>query len=195
MDNSKTRLNFWMTETCCGPGARWHDPRNYRSLKIMQMKDDLLPEYDLTQLTKVARPNWKERAASSQYQTAVAVRQNIQASQLAEADAGIEELIDALARSERRALKIQLARLMAHVLKWMAQPELRNRSWVATIHGAREEIKEIQAETPSLNDEVIRGMWDKCFELAKAQAEAETDREIELTGLTWEQVFLSEYRI
>ena len=139
--------------------------------------------------------NWEERSASSPYQTAVAVRQSIQAGQLTEADAGIEELIDALARSERRALKSQLARLMAHVLKWMAQPELRNRSWVATIHGARDEIKEIQTETPSLNDEVIRGMWDKCFELAKAQAEAETDREIKLSGMTWEQVFSTEYRI
>jgi hypothetical protein len=57
---------------------------------------------------------------------------------------GLEELIDALSRSERRALESHLMRLMQHVITWKCQPDLRSRSWVNTIANARESI----AETP-----------------------------------------------
>jgi hypothetical protein len=139
--------------------------------------------------------NWREQAVSSHYQTAVAIREQLRAGRLDEAAAGVEELIDALARSERRALKSQLIRLMAHVLKWHTQPEHRRRSWAATIRSARKEIRDIQEETPSLTDEVIRAMWDRCLESAKDQAEAEMDQEISLAQLSWDDVFLTDYRV
>jgi hypothetical protein len=139
--------------------------------------------------------DWATEAANSHYRTAVAVRQEMRAGNLVEADAGIAELIDALARSERRALRSQLVRLMAHVLKWLAQPDQRSHSWAASIYDAREEIKEIQEETPSISDDVIRAIWQKCFLRAKAQAKVETNLEIALPELTWEQVFSAEYQI
>ena len=65
--------------------------------------------------------NWQEQAASSHYQTAVAIRQELGAGHIEDAKAGIEELVDALSRADRRALKSHLVRLMAHVIKWQTQ--------------------------------------------------------------------------
>lgn len=139
--------------------------------------------------------NWAKEAAMSHYQTAVAVKQQIQSGDMKEADAGITELIDALAKSERRALKSQLVRLMAHVIKWRTQPERHSRSWAASIHGAREEISDIQEETPSITDAKIRELWTRCFKLAKEQAEAEMECKAAVKALTWEEVFTAEYRV
>jgi CII-binding regulator of phage lambda lysogenization HflD len=107
--------------------------------------------------------NWQEQAASSHYQTAVSIREELGAGHIEDAKVGIEELVDALSRSDRRALKSQLVRLMAHMLKWQTRPERRSRNWSATIRSARKEIREIQEDTPSLTDEVIHKMWDTCF--------------------------------
>lgn len=93
--------------------------------------------------------NWQRLSTNSHYQTAVAVQNELRQGHTDEAAAGIEELIDALARSEKRALKSQLVRLMVHVLKWKEQPDQRSRSWAASISNAREEIADIQEETPS----------------------------------------------
>ncbi|HLX64281.1 MAG TPA: DUF29 domain-containing protein [Planctomycetota bacterium] len=139
--------------------------------------------------------NWAKEAAMSPYQTAVAVKQQIQSGDMKEADTGITELIDALAKSERRALKSQLVRLMAHIVKWRTQPERRNRSWAASIHGARDEISDIQEETPSITDAKIRELWNRCFKLAKEQAEAEMESKSAVKTLTWEEVFTAEYRV
>src|SRR5438128_1626054 len=100
--------------------------------------------------------DWQQLSTTSHYQTAVAVEEALKRGDTVEAAAGIQELIDALARSERRALRSQLKRLMAHVIKWKTQPKKRSPSWRATIHDARYEIGEIQEETPTLNKEVIK---------------------------------------
>src|SRR5262249_33156677 len=139
--------------------------------------------------------NWQELAASSHYRTAVAVEKALHRGDVSEAMVGVQELIDALSRSERRALRSHLIRLMAHVIKWKTQPENRSRSWVATIHSARAEIHEIQEETPSLNQAVIEEMWDKCFELAKEEAEAEMDQESAVSSLSWSDVFKKRYEL
>lgn len=137
--------------------------------------------------------NWQQQASRSPTVTALAVRDELAAGRVESAALGLEELIDALTRSDRRALKGQLIRLMAHVIKWNAQPDRRSRSWVASIHGAREEIRDIQEDAPSLTDEVVRGMWDKCLALAREQAEAEMNQESQIESLAWDEVFVAEY--
>jgi hypothetical protein len=145
------------------------------------------------QSTKPAT-NWEQLATSSHYQTAVAVEEALRRGDASEAAAGIQELIDALARSEKRALRSQLIRLMLHIIKWNAQPEGRSKSWRTSINQARREIAEIQEETPSLNRAVVEEMWERCFEAAQEQAEAEMDQESSLQTLTWEDVFETDYR-
>jgi hypothetical protein len=110
---------------------------------------------------------WQELAATSHYQTAVAVKQALQRGDMHDAILGLEGLIDALSRADQRALEHHLIRLMQHIIKWKVQPERRSRSWVAIIHNAREAIRELQEDTPSLTDDRIRQRWDTC--LRKAQ--------------------------
>jgi hypothetical protein len=137
--------------------------------------------------------NWQELSATSHYKTALAIADELNLGHTAEADKGIKELINALSRSEKRALKSQLIRLMKHIFKWKNQPDYRSRSWVATIQNARVEIKDIQEETPSLNDKVIKQMWDECLSLAIVEAEDEIRQAIDIMDLSWKEVFEQRY--
>jgi hypothetical protein len=138
---------------------------------------------------------WRELATESTYQTAVAIQNELARGNVREAPAGLEELIDAVARSERRAIKSQLVRLMVHVLRWICQPDQRPRSWSASIQNAREDIREIQEETPSLTDDVVRRMWDRAFEQARGQAEGEMNCPSNVASISWEQVFEHPYSV
>ncbi|MDY6783889.1 MAG: DUF29 domain-containing protein [Cyanobacteriota bacterium] len=139
--------------------------------------------------------DWQKVSLVSHYQTAIAIQNEMLSGNLEEAEIGLEELIEALSRSDKRALKSQLVRLMMHIIKWKTQPQKRSFSWVASINNAREEILEIQEETPSLNDNVIQQMWDKCFKIAQRQARAEMNQKTELEALSWSEVFEDEYEI
>src|SRR4051794_24271719 len=50
-----------------------------------------------------------------------------------------EDLSD-MARRDRREVQSRLTTLLAHVLKWVHQPEQRSRSWRATIIEQRQEL-------------------------------------------------------
>jgi hypothetical protein len=137
--------------------------------------------------------NWQTLSTASPYQTAVAIQRELQEGRVAEAATGIEELIEALSKSERRAMKSQLVRLMLHVIKWRTQPERRSLSWVASIADARDEIADIREETPSLNEQAIRDLWAKAFVIAKRDAEAEMGRGTDIDALSWDEVFDASY--
>jgi hypothetical protein len=142
-----------------------------------------------------AQQDWEWLAAGSHYQTAVAVRQLLGEGQFMEATEGLDALIEAMGRTEKRALKSQLIRLMSHVIKWKCQPERRTSIWAITIRSARREIEDIQEEVPSLNRHAIESLWDKCFKEAVKEAEIEMGRDCELTSLSWEEVFEEEYSL
>lgn len=139
--------------------------------------------------------NWQELAAASHYQTAVAIAQELAAGNVREASVGLEELIEAVGRSERRALRSQLIRLMVHVLKWRDQPPRRSGGWAVSILQAREEIAAIQEEVPSLSRAAIEGMWDYCNKAAVRQAEAEMGQSVASGELSWDEVFEADYKI
>ena len=61
--------------------------------------------------------NWQDLSSTSHYKTALAVKNELDAGNLSEGTMGIEALIQALSRSEKRALKSQLVRLMLHIIK------------------------------------------------------------------------------
>jgi hypothetical protein len=62
----------------------------------------------------------------------------------------IAEELESMGASERRALTNRLAVLMAHLLKWRFQPELRGNSWRNTIEVQRFEVRELLEDNPSL---------------------------------------------
>jgi hypothetical protein len=138
---------------------------------------------------------WQELATMSHYQTAVAVRDALQCGEKDNAMQGLEELIDALSRADRRALRSHLIRLMQHIIKWHHQPEKRSRSWLATIRNARNEIAELREETPSLTRRVIEEMWDRCLEAAINEAEGDMDMSVPPLTLSWGAVFDTPYTL
>ncbi len=62
----------------------------------------------------------------------------------------LAEEIEALGRQERRELVNRLGILLGHLLKWQFQPQLRGKSWQATIIEQRQDLQELIAENPSL---------------------------------------------
>lgn len=141
------------------------------------------------------KQDWDWLAVSSHYQTAVAVQQLLKEGKSMEASEGLDALIEAMARTERHALKSQLVRLMAHVIKWKCQPEKRSSSWAVTINSARMEIEDFQEEMPILNRNYIESVWDKCFKSAMKQAVLEMGKRCQLASLTWEEVFEDRYSL
>jgi hypothetical protein len=63
----------------------------------------------------------------------------------------IAEEIEAMGRSERRELENRLAVLLAHLLKWQAQPSRRSNSWRLTVKEQRQKLYRLLAGSPSLS--------------------------------------------
>jgi hypothetical protein len=139
--------------------------------------------------------NWHDLATTSHYQTAVAIKHTLSAGDVEHARIGIEELVEALARSARRTLESYLIRLMQHIIKWRVQPECRSPRWVAIIRAARRQITRLQRDTPSLNRRVIEAMWDEALLDTLDEAEGELNRRIPPITLTWDEVFETEYSV
>lgn len=141
------------------------------------------------------KQDWDWLVINSHYQTAVAVRQLLKEGKAMEAQEGVDALIEAMGRSDRRAIKSQLIRLMTHVIKWKCQPERRSSSWSTTIRSARQEIEDIQEEVPSLNRDFIESIWEKCFKRAVKNAEDEMGKDCHFTSLYWDEIFEEEYSL
>ena len=116
--------------------------------------------------------NWHDLATTSHYQTAVAIQHALSVGDTEHARLGLKELIEALSRSDRRALESYLMRLMQHIIKWRMQPERRSPRWAATIRTTRRQIARLQRETPSLNRRFIEGMWNDVLLDALDEAES-----------------------
>ena len=70
----------------------------------------------------------------------------------------VEEILS-LGRQQKQELRNRLGVLIGHLLKWDYQPELRGKSWRATIREQRDEILDVLQENPSLKpylDEAVQ---------------------------------------
>ena len=143
----------------------------------------------------LTKQDWDWLAVCSHYQTAVTVQTLLKAGKSMEATAGLESLIEAMGRTEKRAVKSQLIRLMLHVIKWKNQPQKRRYSWSISIRSARREIAESQEEMPSLNRDFLESIWEKSFQIAVKDGEDEMGLKCHLTSLSWSEVFEDEYTL
>lgn len=66
----------------------------------------------------------------------------------------IAEEIESMGRSDQRQIKSRLIVLLAHLLKWQMQPEMRSTSWSGTIREQRRKIEDLLSESPSLRPTV-----------------------------------------
>ncbi|MEG4012284.1 MULTISPECIES: DUF29 family protein [unclassified Microcoleus] len=89
----------------------------------------------------LTKQDWDWLAVCSHYQTAVTVQTLLKEGKSMEATAGLESLIEAMGRTEKRALKSQLIRLMLHIIKWKSQPQKQTTSWAISILSARREYR------------------------------------------------------
>ncbi|MFC5413027.1 DUF29 domain-containing protein [Larkinella bovis] len=143
------------------------------------------------------KPDWQDLVSSSYPETVSTIRKMIEQNEYDEAIAGLDELEESMSKHEQRAVKSQLTRLMAHILKWRYQPDKRSTSQVRSIIGARIEIEEAQDAMPSLNDAFIESVWPRCFDhaitMAKAEMNLSRKDKFEPAPLTWQEVFEDEY--
>ena len=138
---------------------------------------------------------WNELVFQSPYLAVVKAKQLLQEGKMTEVDQILENLVESMGRSEKRAVSSQLTRLMLHIIKWKCQPEKRSASWVISIRSARREIADSQEEMPSLNQEFLESIWDKCFASAKQDARDEMGKKPEIIALSWDVVFEEIYTL
>ncbi len=83
----------------------------------------------------------------------------------------IEE-IEALGKQQRQELRSRLRVLIGHLLKWEYQPELRNRSWLATLRVQRRDTVRLLDDSPSLKsylDDVLEEAYEDARDLAMGE--------------------------
>ncbi len=68
----------------------------------------------------------------------------------------LAEEVEDMGKRERRELSSRIVVLVAHLLKWVQQPDQRTPSWKVTIGSQRREIAALLDDNPSLRPEVSR---------------------------------------
>ena len=87
--------------------------------------------------------------------------------------------MESLGRSNRRELVSRLGILIAHLLKWEYQPDLKNKSWKGTIVRQRIDINDVLEENPSLKSQ-LDTIISKSYRYALAILEEETPLDLKL---------------
>ncbi len=82
--------------------------------------------------------------------------------------------IEDVGKSEQRELASRMVVLLAHLLKWQYQPQLRSKSWLATIAVQRRAIARKLTKVPSLkryffDEEWLDEAWDDAVKFAIGQ--------------------------
>ena len=87
----------------------------------------------------------------------------------------IAEEIESLGRSDKREIVNRMIVLIVHLLKCQYQPELRSKSWLATIDEQRFRINSLIEESPLLRSG-LKAMTNKAYAVARKNAAREMDR-------------------
>lgn len=85
----------------------------------------------------------------------------------------LAEEISSLGKQQKQELRNRLGVLIGHLLKWDYQPELRGKSWKATIREQRKQIQLHIQDNPSLKSYLDQVIID-AYELALALVVRET---------------------
>ena len=90
----------------------------------------------------------------------------------------LAEELEAMAAQDRRTMRRQLQRLLAHLLKYLVQPNAveHHESWRRTIRDARNEIQDLLKESPG----IFQGKRDEAFAEAFKRAREDASDETKL---------------
>ena len=101
----------------------------------------------------------------------------------------IEHLADEIedvGKSESREIASRMSVLLAHLIKWVLQPERRGRSWELTIKTQRKRIVRRVEKMPSLKGELADPEWqDEAWGDALLQMNKETGLDFFLDDCPW----------
>ena len=136
--------------------------------------------------------DWELLAMTSPLAAALQIRELLQDGDSTNALRGLEELIDALARSEDRELRHRMEVLMMHILQWKTQPP-GTKSWRLTINEQRRQIAELQQDNPRFTEVYLRERWPRYLQSALAKAHDEMDQPAAVDALSWDEVFAETY--
>ena len=139
--------------------------------------------------------DWKELVTTSHLETVKEIQRELEKGHIDEVEEGLSLLMQSMSKQEKRAVRSQLIRLMKHIIKWKSQPEKRSTSWVASIVNARHEIEEEKEFEPSITDDYIRSVWEKCLSKAIVEAEADMNKKSAIRELSWDEVFNEDYSL
>jgi hypothetical protein len=89
----------------------------------------------------------------------------------------LAEELEGLSRTEARELHSRYQVLLAHLLKWLIQPERRSRSWRNTIANQRDAIARHLAQNPGLKPKDAEEFLD-AYPYARRDASTETDLDL-----------------
>lgn len=89
------------------------------------------------------------------------------------------EEVEAMGRSERRALESNLIIVLIHLLKYQCQVNRRSKSWIYSIEEHRCRLKKYLSESPSLRP-YLEEILAESYERARRLASSETGLEIEI---------------
>jgi hypothetical protein len=101
----------------------------------------------------------------------------------------LAEELEGLSRTEARELHSRYQVLLAHLLKWLVQPERRSRSWRNTIANQREALAEHLADNPGLKSR-DGTEFERAY--AKARRDASTETDLDLAAFPEEPPFTPE---
>ena len=89
----------------------------------------------------------------------------------------LEEYLSDMARRDRREVESRLAVLIAHILKWVHQPEERSRSWKGTIVQQRQELARLvkRGVLRAHAESVLAEVYVDAVERAAAESDLSAD--------------------
>ena len=115
------------------------------------------------------------------YSWAMQTAQLVREGRLAEIDCEyVAEELEDMGAAKERELENRLGVLMAHLLKWIFQPERRGNRWTATIEEQRQRIARLLRKNPGL-----KSCLDEAFVEAYADARLIAVRETNLPKATF----------
>ncbi len=86
----------------------------------------------------------------------------------------VAEELESMGKTQQRVLISRLTVLLAHLMKWQLQPELRSRSWKNTIKVQRIDLQELLQDNPSLRPQAGETL-NRAYRKAKLLAAGDTN--------------------
>jgi len=86
----------------------------------------------------------------------------------------VAEELESMGKTQQRVLISRLTVLLAHLMKWQLQPELRSRSWKNTIKIQRIDLQELLQDNPSLRPQTGEAL-NRAYRKAKLLAAGDTN--------------------